>query len=134
MKTKIDISKEINYEGYATRVIAVDEKLDIKAGDEYKFFKKAESWQYPDQWAKSFMPELGTDDRYVYVFTCDKLKGHKVDYDNEEECEILDCVDMEDECELVVNEDTQNLRVVSIYSDEDAKEIGYYEVKLEVVG
>ncbi|MBN1079231.1 hypothetical protein DVV88_16365 [Clostridium botulinum] len=59
-------------------------------------------------------------------------KGHEVDYENEEECEILDAEGCENECEVLIHKDTQKFIITFVSTDEDFEEMGYYEVELEV--
>ena len=128
MKTRLEIAKEINYEGSACRTISVESKLDIKVGDEYKFYKEVESWQGEKSYY-SFEPvEYGIE----YTFQIDKIKGHEVDYDNEEECEVLGAMECMDEGEVLITNDNR-MRIKYISTDEDYKEMGYYSVELELI-
>lgn len=129
MKTRLEIAKEINYEGKAVRTIQVNDKLDIKVGDEYKFYKEVESWQGINC-TSNFLVE--SEDILEYVFEIDNIKGHEVDYENEEECEILGAVDCIDEGEVLITND-KRMRIKYISTDEDYKEIGYYSVELEQI-
>lgn len=126
--TKLEIAQDINFEGRVCRSIKVDEKLNLEVGQVYEFFHDVESWG--DQYSEFRVENYN---EIEYFFTCKNAKGHKVDYDNEEECEVLDCEDMTNESEVLIYKDTQKFVIKSVSTDEDYKEIGYYEVELEVV-
>ncbi|WP_207757901.1 MULTISPECIES: hypothetical protein [Clostridium] len=127
MKTKLEISKDINYEGKVGRSISVDRKLDLKVGQEYNFFHEVESWG--NQYSEFY---IENDNELEYHFSCINAKGHEVDYENEEECEILDAEGCENECEVLIHKDTQKFIITFVSTDEDFEEMGYYEVELEV--
>lgn len=122
---KLEISQDINFEGRVCRSIKVDEKLNLEVGQIYKFFHDVESWG--DQYSE-FIVENYNDIKYF--FTCKNAKGHKVDYDNEAKCEVLDCEGMENESEVLIHKDVQKFRIVSIL--EGFEDVGYCEVELEV--
>lgn len=128
MKTRLEIAKEINYKGKALRTIRVNEKLDIKVGDEYKFYKEVESWQGENSYY-NFEPLA---DGLEYTFEIEEIEGHEVDYENEEECEVLGAEDCESEGEVLITND-KRMRIKYISTDEDYKEIGYYSVELELI-
>lgn len=128
MKTRLEIAKEINYKGKALRTIRVNEKLDIKVGDEYKFYKEVESWQGENSYY-NFEPLA---DGLEYTFEIEEIEGHEVDYENEEECEVLGAEDCESEGEVLITND-KKMRIKYISTDEDYKEIGYYSVELELI-
>ena len=119
MKTRLEIAKDINYKGKVVRTISVGSKLDIKVGDEYKFYKEVESWQGDNSYS-SFEPLE------------DEIEGHEVNYEDEEECEILGAVDCIDEGEVLITND-KRMRIKYISNDEDYKEMGYYSVELELI-
>ena len=75
MKTRLEIAKEINYKGKALRTIRVNEKLDIKVGDEYKFYKEVESWQGENSYY-NFEPLA---DGLEYTFEIEEIEGHEVE-------------------------------------------------------
>ena len=129
MKTRLEIAKEINYEGKAVRTIQVRNKLDIKVGDEYKFYKEVESWQGINC-TSNFLVE--SEDVFEYVFEIENIKGHEVDYENEEECVVLDAEGCESEGEVLITNDNR-MRIKYISTDEDYKEMGYYSVELELI-
>ncbi len=128
MKTRLEIAKEINYEGSACRTISVESKLNIKVGDEYKFYKEVESWQGENSYY-SFEP---LENGIKYVFEIDNIKGHEVDYENEKECEVLGSMGCMDEGEVLITNDNR-MRIKYISTDEDYKEMGYYSVELELI-
>ena len=123
---RMEIANKVNYKGKATRTITVDSKLDLNVGDEYKFFKEVESWAGINC-SENFIPEL--EGKITYVFICDDIEGHEVDYENEEECEVLDCEGCESEGEVLVKSNIE-MKISFVSSDEDYKEMGYYEVEL----
>ena len=128
MKTRLEIAKEINYRGSAIRTISVGSKLDIKVGDEYKFYKEVESWQGDNSYS-SFEP---LEDGIEYAFEIDEIEGHEVNYEDEEECEVLGAIDCMDEGEVLITSD-KRMRIKYISTDEDYKEMGYYSVELELI-
>ena len=128
MKTRLEIAKDINYKGKVVRTISVGSKLDIKVGDEYKFYKEVESWQGDNSYS-SFEP---LEDGIEYTFEIDEIEGHEVNYEDEEECEILGAVDCIDEGEVLITND-KRMRIKYISNDEDYKEMGYYSVELELI-
>ena len=128
MKTRLEIAKDINYKGKVVRTISVGSKLDIKVGDEYKFYKEVESWQGDNSYS-SFDP---LEDGIEYTFEIDEIEGHEVNYEDEEECEILGAVDCIDEGEVLITND-KRMRIKYISNDEDYKEMGYYSVELELI-
>ena len=124
---KLEIAQDINFEGRVCRSIKVDEKLNLEVGQEYKAFHEVESWG--DQYSEFRVENYN---EIEYFFTCKNAKGHKVDYDNEEECEVLDCEGMENESEVLIHKNFQKFIIKSVSTDEDFKEMGYYEIELEV--
>lgn len=128
MKTRLEIAKEINYRGSAIRTISVGSKLDIKVGDEYKFYREVESWQGDNSYS-SFEP---LEDGIEYAFEIDEIEGHEVNYEDEEECEVLGAIDCMDEGEVLITSD-KRMRIKYISTDEDYKEMGYYSVELELI-
>ena len=124
---KSEIAQDINFEGQVGRSIAVDEKLNLEVGQEYKFFHEVESWG--NRWSEFHIENYNTIE---YHFSCKSAKGHEVDYENEEEVEALNAENCENECEVLIHKDTQKFIIKSVSNDEDFKEMGYYEVELEV--
>ena len=56
-----------------------------------------------------------------------RVPCHKVDYNNDEEVEILDAY--EGEGEVLIPAGTK-FKVLSVSTDDDYEEMGYYEVEL----
>src|SRR3712207_99694 len=123
------IARKINCKDNLTRIIIVDNKLDLKEGQIYNNMGNVESWMGSNS-TEDFKPEL--DDEYMYVFHCDNVPCHQVDYENEEECEILDCEGCESEGECLVLHSVK-MKIIDIATDEDLKELGYIPVQLELV-
>ena len=127
--TKNEIANKINYKADLARIITLNYKGAFKAGDIYDNRGKAESWTGPDG-TEDFYPELKNSVEYVlYV---DDIECHKVDYDNDEECDVLDADGCESEGECLLPAETK-LKIISVSSDEDFEEMGFYEVELEKV-
>lgn len=123
---KNTLAKQINFTAsYATRTIGVD-KVEYKQG-QIITIEKAESWAY--ECDSSFNIENANYD-YEIVFTCSNLPCHKVDYENEKEVDLLNAVISEGE--ILVPAGTK-FKVISVSTDDDYKEMGYYEVELEVI-
>lgn len=122
---KETIARQINYvASEIVRTITVDRKLNLKEGDLYDNRGKAESWTEEG----TFWEENNYG--YTYVFYANNVPVHKVDYENVEEVEILDA--HEHEAELLVPAETK-FRIVSVATDYDAEEMGYYQIDLELV-
>ena len=124
---KNELAKKINHKADLIRTISVDHKLELAEGQIYDNRGQAESWQ-DDSAEESFDNEIGGN--YKYVFYCKNVDCHKVDYDNEKECEILDAFSKEGEC--LVSSDTK-MRITDAGTDWDFEEIGYYPVELEII-
>ena len=108
------------------RQIKTGYKLQLKE-DDIIILEKAESWTD----GREFTVE--NDNQYEYCFYCvNECPVHKVDYENEEECEILGATDCEAEKEVLVAKDTK-FRILYISSDESYEEIGYYSVEVEYI-
>lgn len=125
--TKNEIAKNITMiADEITRVITSDEKIDFMVGQIYDNRGKAESWQYKPK--QDFQPEVKR--KYKYILFAKNVPVHEVDYDNEEEVDILNAY--ESECEVLVPAETK-MRITYVSTDEDFYEMGYYTVELEVV-
>jgi len=126
MSNKLELAKDINYFGDVYRTILVDEKLNFKIG------------QIVDNLGLSWCTKYGifnveNERKYKYFFRCEKsVKGHEVDYENEEECEILGAEGCENECEVLVLP-SQKFKITYVSSDEDYEEIKYYDIWLEPI-
>lgn len=126
MKTKQQIANEINYTAKSlVRQIGTDRKINLIEGEMYDNRNKPESWSEEG----TFYIESDYD--YKYVFYANNVPCHKVDYDNEEEVEILCAYECEDE--LVVSEKAM-FEIEYVSTDDDFEEIGYYSVDLKFIG
>ena len=106
------------------RTIALNYLEDYKVGDTITV-EKAESWTN----GGTFTVETGR--KYEYFFICEnEVNVHEVDYDNEEECEILDCQDCWDEKEVLVPAGTR-FKIIEVMSDEAFGELGYKEIRVK---
>lgn len=122
---KNEIAQQINCVDNITRTLTLDNKDYFKIGDIYTS-NKAESWS-GSNCTESFHSEL--DNEYEYVLKCKSVSCHKVDYENKEECKILDCEGCENEGEVLVPANTK-MKIVSISTYDDYNEMGYYEIQL----
>lgn len=121
-----ELSNIINYEGPVFRTISTDRKLTFVEGQIIDNLGNCWSTQYGE-----FTVE--NDREFEYFFRCNNnVKGHEVDYENVELCEGIGAIDCERECEVLVS-NNQKFKVVYVSNDDDFKEMGYYEVELEVV-
>lgn len=77
---------------------------------------------------EDFCPEC--PNQYEYVLYAKNVDCHKVDYENPQECELLDAEEGEGEC--LVPADT-HFRIASVSSEDDFSEMGFYEVYLEKI-
>ena len=126
--TKLEIAQDINFEGNLFRTIRSNEKFNLVKGQIYNNQNRIES--FCTQYGTYSVPEFHGE--YEYFFRVKNAKGHEVDYENEEECEVLGATDCENECEVLILP-TQKFIIKSISTDEDYKEMGYYEVELEII-
>ena len=127
--TKNEIANKINYKADLARIIMLNYKGAFEAGDIYDNRGKAESWMCSDS-TEDFDPEL--ENSVEYVLRIDDIECHKVNYDNDEECDVLDANGCESEGECLLPAETK-LKIISVSSDEDFEEMGFYEVELEKV-
>ena len=127
--TKNDIANKINYKADLTRIIVLNYKGAFKVGNVYDNRGKAESWMCSDS-TEDFDPEL--ENSVEYVLYVDNIECHKVEYDNDEECDVLDAGGCESEGECLLPAETK-LKITAVSSDEDFEEMGFYEVGLEKV-
>ena len=125
--TKNEIANKINYKADLTRIIVLNYKGAFKVGNVYDNRGKAESWMCSDS-TEDFDPEL--ENSVEYVLYVNNIDCHKVDYDNDEECDVLDANGCESEGECLLPAETK-LKIISVSSDEDFEEMGFYEVELE---
>ena len=127
--TKNEIANKINCKADLARIIMLNYKGAFEVGNIYDNRGKAESWMGPDG-TEDFDPEL--ENSVEYVLRIDDIECHKVDYDNDEECDVLDAGGCESEGECLLPAETK-LKIISVSSDEDFEEMGFYEVGLEKV-
>lgn len=125
--TKNEIADVINgsLKGIA-RQISTNYKLELKK-DEIIVLEKAESWSNNGEFT------VETEREYEYCFVClNECPVHVVDYENEEETEILGATDCEAEKEVLVPAGTK-FRIISISTDDDYEEMGYYNIDVEYI-
>lgn len=129
--TKLELSNQINHIAKTIiRTIHVDEKLNLNIGDIYDNRGNAESWQ--DEYADSNF-SVERPDMYEYTFICrGEIQVFKVDYEDEEICETLNCEGCESESEVLINPNAK-FRIIDVATDDDYKEMGYYEITLELI-
>ena len=125
--TKNEIANQTNANiKNINRQISTNYKLEIKE-DDIIVLEKAESWSNDGYF------NVEAEREYEYCFVClNECPVHVVDYENEEETEILGATDCEAEKEVLVAKDTK-FRIISVSTDEDYKEIGYYSVEVEYI-
>lgn len=124
MMTKDDISKDINGKYRVGRLISVDYLLDLEVG-QIITLEKAESWSENGE----FMIEMQREHDY-YFYPLNSVAGHQVDYDNEEEVEILDAAEVEEEVLLPAG---TKYEIVDIANDSDVEEMGYREIQIRFI-
>jgi len=110
------------------RELVLSYKLDLEEGQIYDNRGKVESWAGDN--SDEMLVNAGGNG-YTYYFRCDdEVECHAVDYDNEEEVEFLEATEGEDE--VLISADTK-FEIVSVSTDSDYEEMGYYEVELKEV-
>lgn len=108
------------------RQISTNYKLELKE-DGIIVLEKAESWSDNGEFT------VENEREYEYCFVClNECPVHVVDYENEEETEILGAIDCEAEKEVLVAKNTK-FRIISVSTDEDYEEMGYYSVEVEYI-
>lgn len=112
-----------------TRTISVSRKLDLEVGSLYNNQGLTESWS-DETSSMDFLPE--NERNYEYTFICHNVPCFKVDYEDEELCEQLDCENCESEGEVLIHSDIK-MEIVHVATDDDYEEMGYYEIHLELV-
>ena len=128
---KKEIAQKINHTADLGRVVKTNYQLDLAEGQIYDNRGKCESWSDRDLCTEAFISE--TDGEYTYIFYCDQVPCHKVDYANKQECDVLGSCDCASEAEVLVL-DTAVMRIVDVGNDDDFEEIGYYPVRLKFEG
>lgn len=107
-----------------TRQINTNYELSLKE-DDIIILEKAESWTDGGEFT------VENEKEYEYLFYCvNECPVHIVDYENEEETEILGATDCESEKEVLVAKGTK-FRIVSVSTDEDYEEMGYHSINVE---
>ena len=119
---KEQIAKDINYKGEATRLIRTFERLEFEVGEIID--------EVGMSWTNGGEFNVENDYKYYFLFKCEEVEGHAVDYTNEEECYELSCEDCEAEKEILVSNETK-FEVVEVNYDFDETMIS--EVILKVV-
>lgn len=127
---KIELAKQINYKADVARIIKTNYELDFTEGSIYDNRGKAESWSDRSRSTQKFMPE--SDGKIEYVLYCDDVPCHLVDYDNENEVEILGAENCRSEAEVLVSPETK-MKIVSGPQEIDFEEMGYYVIHLELI-
>ena len=125
MLTKETIANQTNarLKGIA-RQINTNYELSLKEGD-IIILEKAESWTDGGEFT------VENEKEYEYLFYCvNECPVHIVDYENEEETEILGATDCESVKEVLVAKGTK-FRIVSVSTDEDYEEMGYHSINVE---
>lgn len=124
---KETLSKDINFIApLAVRTIGIQNEFTFKKGDMI-INKKSESWQCNSD--SNFNIE-NPNYKIEVVFYCKNLPCHKVDYDNEEEVEILNAV--KGEGEVLVPAGT-HFKILDVGTIDDIKDVGYISIDLEYV-
>lgn len=114
----IDYAKEINWNGTATRMISLDKLPN---------YKKGQKINAGLHWTDGGEFYIESQKRYDVVFVItESVDGHKVDYDNEQECEDLGCEDCWKEKEVLID---KTFEIVEFREYDE--EIGYAEVLLK---
>ena len=125
MLTKETIANQTNarLKGIA-RQINTNYELSLKE-DDIIILEKAESWTDGGEFT------VENEKEYEYLFYCvNECPVRIVDYENEEETEILGATDCESEKEVLVAKGTK-FRIVSVSTDEDYEEMGYHSINVE---
>ena len=128
--TKNELAKIINHKANIARTLTTNWELDFVEGNIYDNKGNTESWQ--DASATSSF-ETENDCQYTYVLYCDNAPCHKVDYNNQIDCDILDADGCENEGEVLVPANII-MEITYVSSDEDFEEMGYYTVEMEFKG
>ena len=90
-----DYAKKINWKGTATRMISLNE---------IPKFEKGEKINPGLCWTDGGVFHIESQGEYDVLFAItEEVEGHKVDYDNEEECEDLGCEDCWAEEEIIID-------------------------------
>lgn len=115
-----EYAKIINWNGTATREIQIDEVPKYEVG---QIINPGLCWTD----AGEFNVETLGKYSVIFVIT-ESVEGHKVDYDNVEECEELGCEDCWKEEEILIN---KNFEVVDFWKYDN--EVRFAKVFLKPV-
>ena len=123
--TKNQIALDKNFNTYRiSRQIQVDEKLEYQVGDIITL-DDATSWTDGGEF------KVETPGEFTYVFWINNdVNVHQVDYENEEECEILGCEDCYEEQEVLIEAGRQ-LRITKIIESDE--EVPYTTIETELI-
>ena len=123
--TKNQIALDKNFiTNRISRQIQVDEKLEYQVGDIITL-DDATSWTDGGEF------KVETPGEFTYVFWINNdVNVHQVDYENEEECEILGCEDCYEEKEVLLEANVQ-LRIVNIIKSDD--EVPFTTIETEII-
>ena len=126
-KENLIMSLPKNFTGCAERNMRFYTKQNYQEG---QILKLGSSWTDGDNYnVKENM--FGS---YLYVFMCDNLCGHKIDYEKltDEEKKILGTsAELSDENEVLVSSE-QTFKITDMSTDDDYKEMKYYIVEVEM--
>lgn len=112
-----DYAKLINWNGTATRMISLDEKPVYEIGEK---INAGLCWTDEGEFT------IESENKYDVLFVItENVDGHKVDYENEEECFDLGCEDCEHEKEILIDKE---LEVVDFWEYDE--EVGLAKVFL----
>ncbi|MDP4267038.1 MAG: hypothetical protein Q8880_06355 [Bacteroidota bacterium] len=105
-----DYAKIINWNGTATREIQVNEIPDYQIGSK---INPGLCWTDGGEFT------VETKGKYSVIFITEKVDGHEVDYENEQECDDIGCTDCYYEKEILID---KTFEVVDFWSyDEETK-------------
>ena len=123
--TKNEIALDKNFNTYRiSRQIQVDEELVYQVGDIITL-DDATSWTDGGEF------KVETPGEFTYVFWINNdVNVHQVDYENEEECEILGCEDCHEEQEVLIEAGRQ-LRITKIIESDE--EVPYTTIETELI-
>ena len=115
-----DYAKLINWTGTATREIQTNELPSYKIG---QILNPGLCWTDGGEFKVETTGKFST----IFVIT-EKVEGHEIDYNNEEECEDLGCVDCWSEKEILIN---RNFEIVDFWEYDE--ETGFAKVFIKAV-
>lgn len=125
MKTKEKYATEINGTAKGLgRAISLNYELDFEEGQVITL-QKAESWSDGGKFT------IGNDFPIEYQFVIEnEIPCHFVNYEDEEEINVLGAEDCEDEAEVLLPAGAK-LVVTGVPKEVDLEEMGYYTVTFE---